>query len=84
MIGGNSDCLGDDIMNIVAISIEMKQPEVMKTGTEEASQNTNQIMESTNDTLKDPNLGQNLDVIAGEQVNRDEELNRQIYRYSRN
>jgi len=65
-------------MNIAAISIEMNQPAVMKTGTEKASENTNQIMEGKNDTLKDPNLGQNLDVIAGEQVDKDEELNREM------
>ena len=77
MIGESSDCLGDDNMNIAAISIEMNQPSVMKTGIE-ATEKDNNLMRQTINGLKDPNLGQNLDVIAGTQVDRDEELNKQI------
>ena len=66
-------------MDITSISkvYESADTAAISTTTDTEKQNTNPMIENAQKVASDPNLGQNLDVIADEQIDEKEELNKQ-------
>jgi len=70
-------------MDISALSIGISQSNVkvadlaqIKTTMDTGKENDDQMVEKIQNVATDPNMGQNLDVIASQQKDRNEELNR--------
>lgn len=71
-------------MDIVALSMEVRQPKIqqhhdtveMKIDTDTGKENNNPA-EKVHNVVIDPNIGQNLDVIADKQMDKKEELHKQ-------
>lgn len=77
--------IGGNHMDISALSMEMNQPKIqqyhgrvlLKTDMDTGKENDNQIKEKRKNDVIDPNIGQNLDVIADKQMDKKEELHKQ-------
>jgi len=73
-------------MDIAPLSMAMSQPKVqehadtvlMKMAVDIGKENANQILEKINNAAKDHNIGQNIDVIADKQMDKKEELHKQL------
>ncbi|MBW9170644.1 YjfB family protein [Clostridium estertheticum] len=73
-------------MDIASLSMEVNQSKinqyhgivVMKTDTDTGKENDNQIKEKIKNDGIDPNIGQNLDVIADKQMDKKEKIHKQL------
>ncbi len=73
-------------MDIAPLSMVISQPKiqqradtvVMKTAIDTGKEHGNQIIEKIHNDAIDPNIGQNLDVIADNQMDKKEELHKQL------